>query len=72
MSPVAPGLLTAREAAAFLAISERFLWTLVQAGDPPCVRIGRSVRFDRADLLAWIETRKVRKVREDRAHGISQ
>jgi excisionase family DNA binding protein len=38
-------LVTAREAAAALSISERTLWTLTQSGDIPVVRLGRSVRY---------------------------
>ncbi len=48
-------LLTTREAAKSLAISERTLWTLTQRGDLPCVRIGRSVRYSPRQLQAWIE-----------------
>ena len=51
-------LLTVPEAAKALAISPRTLWSLTQSGAIPCVRIGRSVRYDPADLKAWIESRK--------------
>lgn len=51
-------LLTADEAARALAISRHLLWTLTAAGELPCVRVGRAVRYDRADLLAWIAARK--------------
>jgi excisionase family DNA binding protein len=51
-------LLRPREAASLLAISERKLWSLTQRGDIPPVRIGKSVRYDPADLRAWIERQK--------------
>jgi excisionase family DNA binding protein len=51
-------LLTAREAAQALAISERTLWTLTARGEITCIRIGRAVRYSAADLAAWIESRK--------------
>lgn len=51
-------LITSREAAACMSISERTLWTLTNQGDLPCVRIGRSVRYDPRDLEAWIERHK--------------
>jgi excisionase family DNA binding protein len=51
-------LLTATEAAEALAISPRTLWSLTDSGDLPCVRIGRAVRYDPADLRAWIDRRK--------------
>lgn len=55
----APLLLTAREAAAMLAISERHLWSLTAAGELPFIRVGtRGVRFLPDDLTAWIESRR--------------
>jgi excisionase family DNA binding protein len=47
-------LLTPREAAAALCISERSLWSLTRSGTVPAVRIGRSVRYDPVALQAWI------------------
>lgn len=51
-------LLRAREAAKALAISQRTLWTLTHHGDIPCVRVGRSIRYDVRDLQAWIDGQK--------------
>lgn len=51
-------LMTAAEAAQSLAISQRKLWAMTNCGDIPCVRIGRSVRYDPADLQFWIEEQK--------------
>jgi excisionase family DNA binding protein len=51
-------LWTSRETAAALSISERTLWKLTNAGDIPCVRIGRAVRYDPADVSRWIERQK--------------
>ncbi|MDA0285133.1 MAG: helix-turn-helix domain-containing protein [Planctomycetota bacterium] len=51
-------LLTVREAANVLRISERTLWSLTNSGDLPSVRVGRSVRYDQSDLAAWIASRK--------------
>jgi excisionase family DNA binding protein len=42
---IPPLLLTPREAATALAISERTLWTLTKSGALPAVRLGRSVRY---------------------------
>ena len=47
-----------REAAEWLKISERSLWSLTQRGELAAVRIGRSVRYDLADLIAFVEARK--------------
>lgn len=55
---IKPMLLTARQAAKALTISERKLWTLTQQGEIPVVKSGRSVRYDPADLRAWIDRKK--------------
>lgn len=52
------GLWKARQAAKFLVISERHLWTLTQRGEIPVVRLGASLRYDPADLRALIAARK--------------
>jgi predicted DNA-binding transcriptional regulator AlpA len=51
-------LLYPAEAAHLLALSSRTLegWRL-RGGGPPFVRLNRAVRYRRADVLAWIETR---------------
>lgn len=51
-------LMTSREAATALAVSERTLWTLTNRGEIPAVRIGRSVRYDPHDLTRWISQLK--------------
>jgi predicted DNA-binding transcriptional regulator AlpA len=52
-------LLTAAETSKELAISPRSLWSLTSPrGAIPAVRIGRSVRYDPADLGAWIQAQK--------------
>ena len=53
-----PQLLTVREAAQVLAVSERTLWSLTKKGHVRCVRIGtRGKRYDPAALAAFIERR---------------
>jgi len=57
--PIGRLLLSAREAAKMLAISERTLWSITAPRGPlPCVRIGRVVRYDLRDLQAFINSRK--------------
>jgi predicted DNA-binding transcriptional regulator AlpA len=47
-------LLRSSEAARFLAISERTLWDIsTPRGTLPTVRMGKTVRYLRDDLLAW-------------------
>ena len=47
-------LLTARQAAAQLAISTRKLWEMSNKGDIPLIRIGRAVRYAPDDIAAYI------------------
>lgn len=47
-------LITPSEAAFLLSISTRKLWSLTNAGQIPCVRLGRAVRYSPADLQDWI------------------
>ena len=51
-------LMTIREAAKALRISERTLWRIMQRGDLQTVRIGHCLRFDPADLRAYVERQK--------------
>lgn len=52
-------LLNSKKAAAFLGVSERTLERLRTAGEgPKYVKFGMVVRYDPADVLAWIEGRK--------------
>ncbi|MGQ9768815.1 MAG: helix-turn-helix domain-containing protein, partial [Anaerolineae bacterium] len=53
-------LLTVAEAAQQLTISAKKLYRLAAQGRIPHVRLGRSLRFRRADLDRWLEQRVVR------------
>jgi predicted DNA-binding transcriptional regulator AlpA len=50
-------LLKSPEAAAFLAICEKTLWTLKKNGEIRAVYFGRAVRYAIADLEAFIAKR---------------
>ena len=57
--PPSSPLLKSSEAAAYLNVSERTLWTLTKAGAIAHVAISeRAIRYTRADLDAWIDTRR--------------
>ena len=49
-----PLLVTARQAAKLLSISERTLWSLTNEGELPAVKIGKSVRYSVKVLETWI------------------
>jgi excisionase family DNA binding protein len=47
-------ILTIREVADYLKVTERTLYRLVQEGRPPAFKVGNSWRFRRDDLERWI------------------
>jgi predicted DNA-binding transcriptional regulator AlpA len=52
-------LLSARDTARALSISERTLFSLTQTGALPCVRVGtRAVRYSMQDIERFIEERR--------------
>ena len=51
-------LLTPPAASRVMSISQRSLWSLTACGAIPCVKIGRSVRYDLEDLRAYIRQQK--------------
>jgi excisionase family DNA binding protein len=57
-------LLIARDAAGYLAISERKLWAMSKAKTIPVVRLGRAVRYDRQDLDAFIQQAKMGAIQQ--------
>jgi excisionase family DNA binding protein len=52
-------LLTAREAAEILAMTERWVRDAAREGRLPHVPLGKFTRFRRGSLLAWIEAQEV-------------
>ncbi len=47
-------ILTIREVASYLKVTERTLYRLVQDGKLPAFKVGNSWRFRREDLERWI------------------
>lgn len=52
-------LLTTNEAADALGIGRRTLQERVEAREIACIKIGRSIRFDPADLRRFVDARRV-------------
>ena len=68
---VRPRLLSEREAAHYIGMSQRFLRKgRYQPGQgtpvPPHVQVGRTIRFDVNDLDVWIERFKVNRIEDYR------
>ena len=65
---VAPDrLLDDREAAALLNVKPSWIGEAARQGRIPHVMLGRYRRFDRADLLAWLDENKTGSGRRPRA-----
>ncbi|GAB3120911.1 helix-turn-helix transcriptional regulator [Glaciibacter psychrotolerans] len=56
---IAPTFLTQRELAELLQLPERTLedWRLAHTG-PPYLKLGRHVRYDLHDVLAWVQEQR--------------
>ena len=52
---MAKDILTVREVAEYLQVTERTLYRLAQEGKIPAFKVGNSGRFRRGDLDRWIE-----------------
>jgi excisionase family DNA binding protein len=52
---VSERLLTAAELAERLAVPKTWILESARSGAMPCVRLGRYVRFDLADVERWLE-----------------
>ena len=59
LPPLAPVFLTQREVAELLRVPVRTVedWRLTRSG-PPWVKLGRHVRYEQAELLAWVKARR--------------
>jgi excisionase family DNA binding protein len=59
-APAIEPLIDAKAAAKLFGVCERMVYAMAQRGELPCVRFAkRVVRFDRSDILAWIDRHKV-------------
>jgi excisionase family DNA binding protein len=50
-------LLRPEQAAALLAVKTSWIYDAVRAGNLPCIRVGRHIRFTRAMLEEWLLAR---------------
>ncbi len=53
-----PLLVSPREAARMLSLSERTLWSLTASGNLPRIKLGRLVRYSIDDLRQFIDQRR--------------
>ncbi len=57
-----PILLSPKEAAKRLGISERTLWTITDRGEIHCIRIGASKRYPVTELERFVSTKLLEKI----------
>jgi len=62
-----PLLLSPRQAARALSVSEKTLYNYTKSGDIPVVRLGRSVRYSVDDLKQWIQRASERSAETSKA-----
>jgi excisionase family DNA binding protein len=55
--PVRPPLLTAKQVAGLLGVSDVTVRTRARSGDLPSLRVRHHVRFDQAELFTWLASR---------------
>jgi putative molybdopterin biosynthesis protein len=54
-------LLTVPEVADLLRVRESTVYTWAESGALPCYRVGRLLRFDRAEVQSWLASRGNRR-----------
>jgi excisionase family DNA binding protein len=62
-------LLDANEAAQLLRVPRSTLYELVRSRGLPHIRVGRALRFTRADLSKWVAANTFSSAVPGRAHG---
>jgi excisionase family DNA binding protein len=60
------GLLDSKQVIRILGVHKCTLQIWTRRGEIPFIRVGRSVRFDPAQLATWLETRQMGCVAEPR------
>jgi len=55
---VEENLLTVRDVARLLKMSERWVHERTRRREIPCYRFGTALRFARSDILAWMDQRR--------------
>ena len=63
-------ILTLKQVADFLKVTERTIYRLAAAGKIPAFKVGGTWRFSRSDIDSWIKQRSTGKP-ERAAHGTS-
>jgi excisionase family DNA binding protein len=64
-------LMSIEELADYLSESKRTIYRYIQTGDcPPYIRLTKkNIKFDKADVDSWLESKKVRPQKSDTKKG---
>jgi excisionase family DNA binding protein len=65
--PMSDDIMTVREVAEFLKVTERTIYRLAAESQIPSFKVGGSWRFRRADLVKWMSEQADRAANADRA-----
>jgi excisionase family DNA binding protein len=57
LRPLEGPLLRPEQVAALLSVKTSWVYDAVRTGRLPCIRVGRHIRFTRAMLEEWLESR---------------
>ncbi len=58
-SPLSDELLTASDVCRLLKVSKAFVYQAADAGDLPCIRLGRAVRFEPAEVIKFVARHRI-------------
>ena len=65
-------LLTAKETAEILRVTQPRVYELARSGLLPCVRMGRQIRFDEEKLREWAMRGGSPQIRQEQPQLVSQ
>ena len=56
---------TVEDVARFLKISKSYAYKLAELGKIPYVKLGKSLRFDKEDVIRWFEEQKKKEAEKE-------
>ena len=57
--PLSDELLTASDVCRLLKVSKAFVYQAADASDLPCIRLGRAVRFEPAEVMKFVARHRI-------------
>src|SRR5512143_119769 len=69
--PAAPEIFNIRQLAAYLMVSEKTIYRMIEKRQIPGVRVGSQWRFRRRDIEDWL-SEQIRQVEYERKSGVAE